>query len=181
MSGEKLDGCGGDRVVPAKETPLEPSEVAEMASQRKRARVSPERIALMMDPTQYLLFRFSLAYSLRPMLVAYTAPLDIRLKTKRVLVINAVSSLVNQLTLIDQDAKSLLETICREAYGRSCTMLTSLELIDLPIHMLRNGASLDIVVETMTFLYSFLLYVLGFVGPETALSALPREEELVVR
>ena len=162
-----------------KETPLEPSEVAEAAAQRRRPRVSPERVTLMSDPMQYLLFRFSLAYSLRPLLVAYSGALEARLRARRAPLLNAISSLTSQLSLLDPDAEKLLEAVCREAYGKSCATLTAVELINLPIHMLKAGTPIDIVVETMTFLYSFLLHVLGFVGPETVFAALPKEEELV--
>ena len=59
-----------------RETPYEPHEAAEISTRFRKPLISPERITMMMDPTQYLLFRFSLAYSLRPLLIAYSKTLE---------------------------------------------------------------------------------------------------------
>jgi hypothetical protein len=142
------------------------------------ARVSPEKILLMMDPEQPLKLRFTLAQSLLPIFVAlmrWSARVPIVDKT------DVIDCVKRYLSAIDPRAPEILETSCFNAYGKRCEDLNPLDMVMLPYAMLKQGVRLDIVVETMTMLYATLAYMFRIVTPELAMahmiSALEKAEE----
>jgi predicted nucleotidyltransferase len=80
----------------------------------------------------------------------------------------------------DHEALEIIEETCRKYYNRSCSELPPTELPNIPLKMLDNGVSFDIVVETMAILYSTLAYMLNIVASEEISSLVVRrggEEE----
>lgn len=52
----------------------------------------------------------------------------------------------------DHEALEIIEETCRKYYNRSCSELSPTELPNIPLKMLDDGVSFDIVVETMAIL-----------------------------
>lgn len=161
---------------------LEPWEVgsrklAEKARASERL-ISVSRVTVMLDPMQYLLARYTLAYTLRPLLATKASLLQ-ALLSKNPVRSEIISTLRTQLSLISDEAVAVLDQSCRKAYSKPCEALSAVELIDLPLHMQKAGVPINIVVEVMTYIYASLLYLLRLVGPEALLVSMPEEEELV--
>jgi len=77
--------------------------------------------------------------------------------------INVVEHYISAYNL---EGPKILEETCRKHFGRSCDELQPNELLNIPLKMLKDGVSFDIVVETMAILYSTLVYMLNIVAPE---------------
>jgi len=155
----------------------EPEELIlrrEVSAIRRLAYISPEKIFLLMDSEQPLRLRLAIARSILPVLIA---ALSKRVETMSSFIpvnkhedvsMQMVLSYTKQyLELVDPEAPSILEETCKKHYGKDCSGVQVAELPMIPLKMLRDGVSLDIVVETMAILYSTLAYALRLVSPET--------------
>ncbi|MCI4437758.1 MAG: hypothetical protein JHC33_13210 [Ignisphaera sp.] len=146
----------------------------EVASIRRVAFISPEKIFLLMDSEQPLRLRLAIARSILPVLIATLSKRsELMSSTMPVsrdeeVSLNMVLEYVKQyLELVDPEAPSILEETCKKHYGKDCKDVPVKDSPMIPIKMLKDGVSLDIVVETMAILYSTLAYALRLVSPET--------------
>jgi len=155
----------------------EPEELIlrrEISAIRRVTYISPEKIFLLMDSEQPLRLRLAIAKSILPVLIsALSKRVEIMSSAMPVTQDEAVSlqmilDYVKQyLELVDPEAPSILEEICRKHHGKDCKDVQVKDFPMIPIKMLKDGVSLDIVVETMAILYSTLAYTLRLVSPET--------------
>jgi hypothetical protein len=136
--------------------------------------ISPERIFLLMDSEQPLRLRLAIAKSILPVLVAALSKrVEIMSSTMSVaeneeVSLQMVLDYVKQyIELVDPEAPIILEETCKKHYGKNCEELQVAKFPMIPMKMLKDGVSLDIVVETMAILYSTLAYTLRLVSPET--------------
>jgi hypothetical protein len=146
----------------------------EVATVKRVAYISPERILLLMDSEQPLRLRLAIAKSMLPVLIA---ALSKRSETMSAfLAVDKFEDVSLQMVLdyakkylevADPEAPSILEETCKKHYGKECSGVQVAEFPMIPLKMLRDGVSLDIVVETMAILYSTLAYALRLVSPET--------------
>jgi hypothetical protein len=153
----------------------------EVSAVKRIAYISPEKILLLMDSEQPLRLRLAIAKSMLPVLIA---ALSKRLETMSTfLAVDKFEDVSLQmvldyakkyLELVDPEAPSILEETCKKHYGKECPEVRVSESPMIPLKMLRDGVSLDIVVETMAILYSTLAYALRLVSPETELLRLLR-------
>jgi len=146
----------------------------EISAIRRLAYISPEKIFLLMDSEQPFRLRLAIARSILPVLIA---ALSKRVETMSSFIpvdkhedvsMQAILSYAKQyLELVDPEAPNILEETCRKHYGKECSEVQAAELPMIPLKMLKEGVSLDIVVETMAIVYSTLAYALRLVSPET--------------
>jgi len=125
-------------------------------------RISPYKIMLLMDSEQPLRLRYSIAMSMLP-------PLSAALNTEAAedIDVDRLIHIVEQyISVYDLDGPKILEETCRKHFNKSCSELPPQELPNIPLKMLSDGVSFDIVVETMAILYSTLAYMLNIVAPE---------------
>ena len=158
------------RIEPEPEEQLVRQEVAAV---KRVAYISPEKILLLMDSEQPLRLRLAIAKSILPVLMA---ALSKRTETMSAfLAVNRFEDVSLQMVLdyakkylevVDPEAPSILEETCKKHYEKECSGVQVAELPIIPLKMLRDGISLDIVVETMAILYSTLAYALRLVSPE---------------
>jgi hypothetical protein len=159
------------RIEPEPEEQLVRREVSAV---KRIAYISPEKILLLMDSEQPLRLRLAIARSMLPVLIA---ALSKRLETMSAfLAVDKFEDVSLQMVLdyvkkylevVDPEAPAILEETCKKHYGKECSEIRVSEFPMIPLKMLRDGVSLDIVVETMAILYSTLAYALRLVSPET--------------
>lgn len=159
------------RIEPEPEEQLLRKEISAI---RRLTYISPEKIFLLMDSEQPFRLRLAIARSILPVLIA---ALSKRVETMSTFIpvgkhedvsMQAILSYAKQyLELVDPEAPSILEETCKKHYGKDCSGVQVAEFPMIPVKMLKDGVSLDIVVETMAILYSTLAYTLRLVSPET--------------
>jgi hypothetical protein len=154
----------------------EPEELIlrrEISAIRRVTYISPEKIFLMMDSEQPLRLRLAIARSILPVLLAALSKRTelmgstLRVGNEEVSMQMILNYVKQYLELVDPEAPSILEEVCRKHYGKQCIDVQVAEFPMIPVKMLKDGVSLDIVVETMAILYSTLAYTLRLVSPET--------------
>jgi hypothetical protein len=125
-------------------------------------RISPYKIMVLMDSEQPLRLRYAIAMSMLPHISA-------ALNTEAVVGID-VGQLIyvveQYISTYDLEGPKILEETCRKHFGSVCNDLPPQEIPNIPLKMLSDGVSFDIVVETMAILYSTLAYMLNIVAPE---------------
>jgi hypothetical protein len=146
----------------------------EVSAIRRVAYISPEKVFLLMDSEQPLRLRLAIAKSMLPVLIAALSKrIELMSSTmvvseNEVVSLNMILDYVKQyLELVDPEAPAILEETCRKHYGKECSYVQVKDFPMIPLKMLKDGVSLDIVVETMAILYSTLAYALRLVSPET--------------